>query len=60
MLYGGDGMGGRERERDMTVIGSVDQSAFTQYQDKEVRKTGRRKRRGRIVRRGDTNTKGGN
>lgn len=47
-----------ERERDMTVIGSVAQSAFTQYQDKEVRK--RRKRRGRDMRREDTNTKGGN
>lgn len=57
MLYGGDSMGGRERDRDMTVIGSVAQSAFTQYQDKEVRK---RKRRGRNMRREDTNTKGGN
>lgn len=57
MLYGGDSMGGRERDRDMTVIGSVAQSAFTQYQDKEVRK---RKRRGRNMWREDTNTKGGN
>lgn len=38
-------MAGRERERDMTVIGSVDQSAFTQDQDKEVRKRKRRRRK---------------
>lgn len=46
MLYGGDSTGRRERERErqMTVICSVDQSAITQYhQDKEGRRGGKRR-----------------
>jgi len=40
MLYGGDSTGGRERE--MAVICSVNQSAFTQYHQDEMRGEERR------------------
>lgn len=49
----------KKREREMAVIFSVDQSAFTQYhQDKEERR--REEETVEEIRRGDTSTRVGN